>query len=238
MLSAGRAGMMLDNHAYRNHIGYICNRLGYEYNHMPTPVPDQITKALFGRTRRGVLALLFGNPEKTFYLRQIARESGAGLGPVQRELAQLVAAGIVRRVPDGRQVYFSANQESPIYQELHDLVIKTFGLADLLRLALADFVRAGTLELALIYGSVASGKQQAQSDVDLLLVGTVTLKELLPRLRRLQDQLGREINPTILSRAELADRMSKRSHFLTSVLERPRIMLYGSDDELEDLARK
>ncbi|MGH7702081.1 MAG: nucleotidyltransferase domain-containing protein, partial [Gemmatimonadales bacterium] len=205
---------------------------------MSTPSPAQVTQALFGQTRRGVLALLYGNPEKSFYLRQIARESGAGLGPVQRELAQLVNAGVIRRVPRGNQVYFSANSESPIFGELHSLVVKTFGISDVVRSALAPFTRQGRLEVALIFGSIASGTPKATSDVDLLLVGDLKLADILPVLRKLQHQLDREINPTIFTRSELSDRLNKKSHFLMTVLERPRIMLFGSEDDLRKLARK
>jgi predicted nucleotidyltransferase len=203
---------------------------------MITAHDDSISQVLFGQTRRAVLGLLYGRPEESFYLRQIVRESGAGIGPVQRELEKLVKAGLVNRSPQGHQVYFRANKESPVYDELQSLVSKTIGIIDVLRRALGKFVESHRLDLAIVYGSAATGKQNSTSDIDLLLVGSVSLKEMLPILRQTQLRLGREINPTIYTWAEIREKLSKRSHFLSRVFERPRIVLFGNSNDLEKLA--
>lgn len=196
---------------------------------------DGVARALFGQARRRVLALLYGRPDEAFYLREIERATGAGLGPVQRELARLVEAGLVRRVARGKQVYFSAEPESPVFDELRSLVAKTMGVADVLRSALAESAREGRIAVAFVYGSVAAGRQRAGSDVDLFVVGTVTLTELAPVLGPVEDRLGREINPTIYPPEELAAKLRDGRHFVTQVLAGPKLFLVGSLRELEDL---
>jgi predicted nucleotidyltransferase len=196
---------------------------------------DSVAEALFGGTKRRVLGLLFGQPDRSFYLRQVVRETGAGLGAVQRELARLVNAGLVLRVPQGQQVHFSANPGAPVYDDLRNLLVKTAGIADVIRKALRGLHRNKLIDLAFIYGSVASGSQRPGSDIDLVVVGRTTLTVLLPRLRRLQRQLGREINPTIYTPEELKSKYSHREHFGRRVMERPKIMLLGTENDLAKL---
>ena len=192
---------------------------------------DGISKALFGHTKRRVLALLFGRAETAFYLREIARETGSGTGAVQRELAQLVAAGLIRRSRQGQHVYFSADPTSPVYGEIRSLFAKTAGIADMLRSALAALPRKARILVAFIYGSVAAGRHTSASDIDLMVIGRVELADLLPRLGSIQERLGREVNPTIYRPEELAT----ASVFVRRVLEGPKIMLVGSEDDIARL---
>ena len=136
--------------------------------------------ALFGRARRAILALLFGRAGEAFYLRQIADLTGLAVGSVQRELANLVRAGLVVRAAKGHQVYFRADERSPIYPELVGLVTKTAGVAGVIRDALAPFARKKMITVAFIYGSMAAGEQQPSSDVDLMIIGDIELKERGP----------------------------------------------------------
>ena len=131
-----------------------------------------IGSALFGKTQQAVLGLLFGQPGRSFYLRELVGAIGAGASQVQSELARLVSAGLVTREPRGNQVWFQANPVSPVFQELKALVAKTSGVADIVREALAPFARQ--IDAAFIYGSVARNEHDALSDVDLMVVGSVT----------------------------------------------------------------
>lgn len=198
--------------------------------------PDGVAEALFGRTKRSVLSLLFGRPQESFYLREIVRLTGAGTGAVQRELSLLTGAGLVRREARGRQVYFTANADAPVYPELRGLLAKTAGIADLLRAALRPFADEERIALAFVYGSVASGKQGPRSDVDLMIIGDLSLSVLLPVLRRTQQELGREVNPTIYKPREFRAKLQKDAHFLRRVVAGPKLMLIGSSDELAELA--
>src|SRR5207249_8917501 len=149
------------------------------------PRMDGLLAALVGHTRCAVLALFFSRADEAFYLRQVVRYVGAGLGAVQRELRRLSEAGIIRREVRGRHVYYQANFECPIFGELHGLVVKTAGVADVLRSALAGLVaRTAT---SFVYGSLAKGTGQAASDVDLMVVGDVTFAEVVAALGPAQE---------------------------------------------------
>lgn len=199
---------------------------------------DRVAEALFGKTKRQILALFFGRPHQTFYLRQIERETQTGIGAVQREVKKLVDAGLLMRVESSDQILYSANRESPVYGELSSLLTKTAGIADVLRKVLKRHAKAGDIDVAFIYGSVASGRATAASDIDVFLVGDAMLAQLLPAVRRAQVDLGREINPTVMDRHEFAANASAGKGLVSRVLQKPRIMIIGTDDELEELAGK
>ena len=199
-------------------------------------VADRVAEALFGKTRRNVLSLLFGRPDEQFYMRQIARMTGVSTASVQHELARLTEAELVIRSPDGKQVYYRANTVSPVFSEIRSLMEKTVGAVAVLRTTLSELSGEGRIDLAFLYGSFASGTQVSASDVDVMVIGDTTLSELIPVLRQAQDRLGREINPSVYPRAEFQERLRAGEHFVSRLLERPKIMLIGTEDELEKLA--
>jgi predicted nucleotidyltransferase len=179
--------------------------------------------------------LLLGRPQESFYLREIVRLTEGGVGAVQRELALLTNAGLIRRAVRGRQVYFTANSDAPVYPELRGLLEKTAGLADVLRGALRPLARNGRIATAFLYGSVASGTHRSRSDVDLMIVGTVSQSTLAPLLRKVEDRLGREVNATVYEPTEFRAKLSRGAHFIRRVVEGPKIMLIGEADELAGL---
>jgi predicted nucleotidyltransferase len=191
---------------------------------------------LFGKARRAILSLLFGHVDEAFYLRQIVRTTGFGLGPVQRELKQLTESGIIRRTVSGRQVYFQANRDSPIFSELKGIITKTAGIGDTLRASLMPIV--GQIEVAFIYGSIAKGEEGLRSDIDLLVVGDVAFADVNLNLQEAQKVLGREISPTVYPPNEFKSKVREKHHFLTSVLKGPKIYLIGDENELGRLAAK
>jgi predicted nucleotidyltransferase len=199
---------------------------------------DRIAEALFGHTRRQVLALFFGRPHEAFYLRQMVRETGAGLGAVQREVKRLLNAGLITRVHAGSQIHYSANRDSPVYGELHSLLTKTAGIADILRKALMTSPGRKWIRSAFIYGSVAAGRQSSRSDIDLMVVGDTATVDLLPKLRKAQDRLGREINPTVYDEIEFREKARAGTGLIARILAQPRIMLIGTADDLEKLVGK
>ena len=150
--------------------------------------PSALSAALFGRTRRGVLGWLFTHPDESFYLREIARAVGTGHGAVQRELTNLSKAGILRRQVDGRQVYFQANPETPIFAELKAIAIKTVGVGDALSRALA--LLAERLDVAFVFGSFARGEPDFRSDVDVLIVGRATFSSVSSALAPSESDLA------------------------------------------------
>ena len=181
--------------------------------------------------------LLLGRPDERFYLREILRTVGGGSGAVQRELKQLADAGLVDREVRGNHVYFSANRDAAIFPELRAIVEKTAGTVDVLRVNLAPFLHRGQIEVALVYGSVASGKQTASSDVDLLIIGDVTLSEVIPALRAAEGRLAREVSASMYSAKEFRDKSRRGLAFLKRVLSGPKLFVVGDERDLVRLAR-
>lgn len=201
---------------------------------MGTLLKPDISVVLFGKTRQAVLALFCSHPDEMFYVRQVARFVRAGLGAVQRELAMLTGAGILVRTERGRQIYYQANQDSPIFPELQQVILKTAGLVNVLRAALLPLERH--IALAFVYGSFARGEHRRGSDVDLLLVGDVTFGEVVSALQGAQEKLSREINPTVYPRAEFRKKLAEGHHFLSDVLAGPKILVVGDPRELARVA--
>ena len=199
-------------------------------------ISNPVTSALFSKNRQAVLALLFAHPDEAFYLRQIVRASGGGIGAVQRELGQLVQAGIIRRTARDQQVYFQANADCPVFEELKGLVVKTAAVADVLRAGLASL--ADRIVVAFIYGSVARAKQNRESDVDLVIIGRVAFTEVVETFAQAQRDLGREVNPVVYSSDEFRAKVSAGHHFLKNVLKKDKVFLIGNESELKRLATK
>jgi len=196
---------------------------------------DSVSDVLFGRTRRTVLSLLYGHPDEEFYLRQIIRAAGIGQGTVQRELERLAGAGLVRRRQHGRQVYFRANPDNPVYQELRGMLLKTAGVADVLREALTPL--APRIRVAFVYGSVARGEERRASDVDLLVVGDVSFGEVVGVIGRAQERLGREVNPTVCTVSEFRTKLKAGQHFISSVMRQEKVFLYGDEHDTGSLGK-
>lgn len=190
-----------------------------------------LADALFGRVRQRVLGLLFGHPDRSFYANEIIAWVDAGSGAVQRELARLAAAGLVNVSRIGRQKHYRANEAAPIFPELRGLVLKTFGLRDVLRAALSAL--EGEISVAFVFGSIAKGVDTASNDIDLMVISDrLTYAELFGALETASAQVARPINPTIYTSAEFARRKLEGNAFLTKVLDQPRIWIIGGDDAL------
>ncbi len=188
-----------------------------------------VADALFSGGQKRVLGLLFGQPDRAFYSNEIANLVKSGRGALQRELERLVAAGLIKSKLMGRQKYFQADKESFLYPELRSIVMKTFGLGDMLRDALS--VHADKIDYAFIYGSVAKGADTAASDVDLMVIGRgLRYSDLFEALSAAEEKLGRKISPTIYSRQEFTRKVDGDNHFVKRVLSQPKIVLLGSED--------
>jgi predicted nucleotidyltransferase len=161
---------------------------------------------------------------------------GAGQGGVQRELKVFADAGIIERSRVGNQVFFQANPRCPIFNELRGLIIKTTGLADVLRNMLKPLERR--IHTAFIYGSFAEGRDTRASDVDVMVIGEVEFSEVTNALMPAQETLGREINPTVYPEREFVKKVSDKNNFFGRVLSGKKIFLVGDEDELARLVPK
>lgn len=193
-----------------------------------------LSETLFGRTRGAVLSVLYGHIGEAFYLRQLARLTNITFGAVQRELRQLVDAGLVNRKTVGVQTFYTANQESPVFAEIKSLIIKTVGMHDVLVAALGPLRKK--IDLAFVYGSVAQSIESTRSDVDLMIVGKVDFGDIVEKLADAQRILNREINPTVYSVKEF--RKKARENFLKTVLAGKKLFIIGDENVLRELGQK
>lgn len=197
---------------------------------MGSSATNNVSASLFGKVRSAILAVLFRHTDQAFHLRQVIRVAGVGYGAGQRELAALVKNGLAVRSRQGNLVLYQANLESPIFPEIRDLMVKTAGLADVLKAAFAPI--ADRITAAFIYGSFAKGSESSASDVDVMLIGDISMREVVSALRPAHDELHREINPSLYSTADFRNRVVHADHFITSLLREPKIMLIGDEHDL------
>lgn len=190
-----------------------------------------IADALFTKVQQRVLAVLFGNPGRSFYANEVIALAGSGTGAVQRELARLEAAGLVTVTHVGKQKHYQANTSAPVYKELRGLVLKTSGLVDTLRTVLAPLT--SQIQSAFVYGSVAKGKDTTKSDIDLMVVSdSLTYADLFASLEAATQRLGRTVNPTVYSRQELNKRIREKNSFIQRVLAQPKLWVIGEEHGL------
>ena len=182
-----------------------------------------------------MLTLLLLKPDQAFYQREIAGKLNLRLRAVQQVLPALVEGGIITREASGRQVYYRANPSCPILPELTAILLKTVGLADVLREALASVT--DRIEVAFVFGSLARSEAASESDVDLMIIGDVRLRQLVPAVRQVTAVLQREINPVTMDLQESRERLRQHDHFLTRVLQEPKIFVVGDEDDLRRIAQ-
>jgi len=211
-------------------MGFIIPNMGIKKKSRKTSLPPVfgVADALFTKVQQRVLAVLFGNPGRTFYANEVIALAGSGTGAVQRELARLEAAGLATVTRMGNQKHYQANAAAPVFAELRGLVLKTSGLADVLRAALAPL--AAQIRAAFVYGSVAKGQDTAQSDIDLMVISeTLTYADLFAVLETATNQLGRKVNPTVYSRKEFDKRMRADNAFIKRVWSQPKLWVIGEE---------
>ena len=198
----------------------------------PIGLPD----ALFSKTQRGVFAVLFGNPERSYFVNEIVRLAQSGAGAVNRELAALESAGLVTVNRVGNQKHYRANRDSPIFTELRGIVQKTFGLCDVLREMLAPMARR--IQSAFVFGSVAKGNDDASSDIDIMVVGDdIAYTDLFSVMSEAEQRLGRKLNPTIYSPGELQNQLKNENAFVNRVLAQPKLFIICSARYLPERRR-
>jgi predicted nucleotidyltransferase len=181
--------------------------------------------------RQRVLAVLFGTPDRSFYANEVIALAQSGTGAVQRELAGLSQTGLLTISKQGNQKHYQANANAPVFAELRGLVLKTMGLADVLRAALVPL--AVQLDAAFVYGSVAKLQDTAHSDVDVMIISSsLGYGEVFGALESAALALGRKVNPTLYAPDDFAKRVRKDSAFVTRVLKQPKIWLIGNEKQL------
>jgi len=184
---------------------------------------------LLGSTARAaLLRTLFTDEHRSVHLRELARANALSAPCLMREAKNLVADGILTEEKDGNRVFYSANEKSPYYAALKELVAKASSGESVLRTALAD----SDAKVAFIYGSRAKGTARSDSDYDVFVIGREGLRSIVGRLSKARERLGVEINPYVITPEEYAKRRSSKDHFLRDVISGAKIFLKGGEDEL------
>ncbi len=192
--------------------------------------------SLMSKTNQGLLAVLVLQPDRWWYMSDLAKRLGRRPSSLQEPLASLVEAGILRRRKDGNRVYFQADTDCPFLAELQGIIAKTVGLVDVLREVLAPF--EPRIKVAFVHGSVATSTEGAASDVDLIAIGSVGLMELSPALEAAEERFGRPVNASIYTPEEFVEKLAAKNHFLLSVLDRDKLFVVGDEHDLGKTAHR
>jgi predicted nucleotidyltransferase len=195
-----------------------------------------VLTALFPQVRQGVLAATLSQPDKWWYLSELAGRLGTSPSSLQRELSSLVASGILVHRREGTRAYFKAEIQSPVFRDLQQLFEKTAGLAPILQQILKPF--GNRIRSAFIYGSVARRQEHTMSDVDVMVIGGAGLADLSPALRKAEARLGREVNVTAYSPEEFREKIKSGDHFLATVLRGRKQFVKGGRSDLDELVGK
>lgn len=193
-----------------------------------------LDKLFSSKSRVETLKLFLFNPEDSFYQRQISTLTNQPIRGIQREVEKLVRIGLLIESSQGNRIYYKVNKNCPIFEDLKRIFFKTVGIGDVLKGCLkeSDFIK-----IAFIYGSYARGEENFLSDIDLLVIGSITSKELSSLLSKPKSELGREINYTVFSIPEIIERIKQKDHFLNSVLKERKIFIIGDEDELKEIIK-
>jgi len=187
---------------------------------------------LSSKVRAEIFRLLFGVQSVEMHMRELERGAGCTIGPIQAELRRLLALQMVTSRRSGNRLYYRANREHPLYPEIHSLVLKTSGLCDFLKQCLES---RDDIQLAFVFGSMASGKYGATSDIDLMVIGTIGLRAVSGVLADFRSTVGRDLNPHVFTREEFLKRKKGAEHFITSVLTESKLFVKGTEHDLNEM---
>jgi len=187
-----------------------------------------LSNILSSRVRAEIFRLLFGLVDRELHVREIERLSGLTIGTVQQDLKKLVKMDLIQSRKDGNRLYYQANKNHPLYQDLRNLVLRTDGLIEIIREALPS----KKIRVAFVFGSLASNQMRARSDVDIMIIGSISLREVTSSLIGISEKIGREINPHVMSVEEFKKRKRTGNHFLSRVLDSTILYIIGNENEL------
>lgn len=192
-----------------------------------------MSSLIFSEYRKRILGLLLLNPNASYHVRELARLTNTPPGTIHKELVKLTAGGILQSKKMGNQVHYSADMQCPIFEELAGILRKTSGLVDVLAEALISV--GHEISLAFIFGSVARGEQNSNSDVDIMLIGSISFGDAVQALYSIQATLQRELNPVVYSVEEFKRRFENNDSFIKEVLAKPKLFIIGTEHELSQL---
>ena len=193
-----------------------------------------LSNILSSRGRAEIFRLLFGLNDQELHLREIERRSGLIIGTIQKDVKNLKQMDLIKERRSGNRLYYRANDEHPLFNDIRNIVLKTSGLVEVLR----DALDREEVKVAFVFGSIARSDEGARSDVDLMVIGDVSLRKVVGWLSDVAERVGREINPHAFSLNEVQKRKESGNHFLTTVLNSPKLFIRGDDHALATLGRQ
>ena len=194
---------------------------------------NMLAEILSSKIRSEIFRLLFGVGGGSLHMREIERRSGMTIGTIQQELKKLLRLDLVKERKDGNRLYYEANRDHPLYPEVHNLVLKTIGLLQLFQESL---INEPSIKIAFIFGSIARQEENGKSDVDLMVIGDLGMRRLTGLLSGVSNKISREINPHVFAQKEFLTRKSNKDHFLSQILDSPKLFIIGNEHELAKLA--
>ncbi len=191
-----------------------------------------LDKLFSSKARVEILKLFLFNPDDSFYQRQISMLTRQSIRGVQREVEKLQNLGLIEKSAQGNRLYYKVNRNCSIFEELKQILFKTAGIAETLK---EKLIKSDSVKVAFIYGSYAKGKESLSSDIDLLVIGGITSKELSGLLSKCKSEIGREINYAVFKAGEFRKRIKQKDHFLNTVLKEKKLFIIGGEDELKTI---
>ena len=193
-----------------------------------------LAKILSSKVRAELFRLLFDSHAPELHMREIERQSHLAIGTIQQDLKKLAALDLISSHRDGNRLYYRANLDHPLFQDIKNLVVKTTGAVPLLTEALhSEEITNDDVLAAFIFGSVARNEERAESDIDLMVIGNIGLRKISHLLSTLSNKLGREINPHVLTLQTFTKKLAHHDHFLTQVMDTKKIFIRGNENELK-----
>jgi DNA-binding HxlR family transcriptional regulator len=190
-----------------------------------------LSKLLGSQSRAAILKILFTPDHSSYHLRELARRANLSAPVLQREVKNLVRLGLLHKTKDGSRMYYQANEASLLYSTLCELVNKTDDFTERLR----PLFSGERIACSFIFGSHATNSATSQSDIDLFIIGSIGLREIINRIHESFPELNREINPYVISCSEFITRYNEHDHFISQVMKSNKIFLKGDDNELRNM---
>ena len=192
-----------------------------------------LNKLFSSKTRVEILKLFLFNANNSFYQRQISNLTNQPIRGIQREVEKLNGIGIIEKSTQGNRIYYKLNKKCPIVQDLKNIFLKSVGIAEVLR----ENLKEKGIKIAFIYGSYAKGEESLLSDIDLMVIGDISSKELSSILSKSNRELMREVNYVVFPLDEFINKITQKDHFINSVLNDKKIYIVGSKDEFKELIK-
>jgi predicted nucleotidyltransferase len=190
-----------------------------------------LSEILSSRVRAEYLRIFFGIHSNEYHLREIERQTGFAIGTVRQEAKKLEKLELIVKRVDGNRTYYKANRNHPLFLTIHNLVLQTSGLVEVFKENLND----DRIQSAFIFGSIAKGNEKSESDIDLFVIGNLGLRDLSKMIKKPALILKREINPHIMTVSEFQKRIKEKEHFIFNVINTPKLMIFGNEDDLTKL---